>query len=79
MANDFLNVYLESDFQYISASTKYGADDKALANYLEQELLEYKLYFEQGKWLDSEIQHIANELEKTGKLFAKNQGFGEGL
>ena len=79
MANDFLNVYLESNFQYTSASHKFGQDEDSLRQLMEQELLDYKLFFEQGKWLDTEIQHIATELEKTGKLFAKNQGFGEGL
>ena len=79
MSNEYLNVQIESEFQYTSASFKEGQSEERLTELLQQELLDYQLYFEQSAWLDSEIEHIANELVETGKVFARNQGFGEGL
>lgn len=77
MSNDYLNVQLLSDFQYTSSDFKAQQDSETVTALLQQELLEYQMYFEQGQWLDSEIQHIANQLVETGKTFARNQGFGE--
>lgn len=79
MSNDIFNVVLQSDFQYTSADYKSGFSGDEVTELLQKELLEYQMIFEQGSWLDEEIQHIANELVETGKVFARNQGFGEGL
>lgn len=83
MSNDFLNVAVESDFAYqggIAGARAGGAETmEQLTEALKEELLMYQMSFQQGDWLDSEIQHICDELIQTGQMFAKNQGFGEGL
>lgn len=79
MANDYCNVIIASDFQYTTAEHKAGLSEDDFTKALQDELLEYQLFFEQGKWLDSEIDIIAKELVETGKMFARNQGFGDSL
>lgn len=79
MSNDYLNVNVLSDFQYTSSSYKSGDwTPEELTEIYQQELLQYQMYFQSMDWTDSEIQHICDELIKTGKVFATNQGFGTG-
>ena len=66
MANDYVNIQIESDYQYIHKGSDSIFD---IAHFLE-----YKAMFEGMEWTKTELDHISKQLVVAGKTFAKNQG-----
>lgn len=68
---------MKQQFDFVEVNTEFaytGSVYDSLAE-LQQNILEYEMYFQSMDWTKDELENISHQLVETGRIFAENQGF----